>query len=199
MPASTSAFRMWAWALAALRLDRVAAGLLHEARGVGERALDGVVALVGHAAEHERVGRAAPDGLGVHHHHVHGGGDGGGVTVRDHGQAVAHHGHVDARHLGPFGARVVRHRHVDHLLAGLLGVADLGDGALLALLLRRLGVPCHDQLLPQAKSVTVVSPRPIPRPAKFSKAQRPLTKRSGKGWSSSGAISTMSPPPITAA
>ena len=105
---------------AALRLDRIRAGLLHEARGIGERPVDRVVTLVGHAPEHEGVGRAAADRLGVHHHHVHGRRDGRGMAMRDHSQAVADHGDIDAGHLRPLGARVVRHRHVDHLLAGLL-------------------------------------------------------------------------------
>ena len=43
------------------------------------------------------------------------------------------HRHVDAGHLRPLRGGVVRHRHVDHLLAGLLRLADFGDGALLAL------------------------------------------------------------------
>ena len=136
MPASTSAFRICAWDLPPCGLTASEPACCMKRVAFVQRAVDGVVALVGHAPQHEGVGRAAADRLRVHHHHVHGGGDGGGMAVRDHGQAVADHGHVDARHLRPLGARVVGHRHVDHLLAGLLQLADLGDGALLALLLR---------------------------------------------------------------
>ena len=119
--------------LAALRLHRVAARFLHEARRVDERAVDRVVALVGHAAEHERVRRAAAHRLRVQHHHVHRRRDGVGMAVAGHRERVADHAHVDPRGLRPFGRGVVEHRGVDHLLAGLLRVADLGDRALLAL------------------------------------------------------------------
>ena len=139
MPASTSAFRICACDLPPCGLTASLPRLLHEAGGVFERALDRVVALIGHAAEHEGIGRAATDRLGVHDHHVHGGGDGARVAVRDHGEAVADHGDVDAGGLRPFRRGVVGHRHVDHLLAALLGIADLRDGALLALLHLR----CH--------------------------------------------------------
>src|ERR687886_206694 len=52
----------------------IASGFLHEARGVRERTLDGVVALIRHASEHECIRRAATDCSRVQHHHVHGGG-----------------------------------------------------------------------------------------------------------------------------
>jgi hypothetical protein len=55
------------------------------------------------------------------------------MTVRHHRQAVADHRHVDAGHFGPFCRGVIRHRHVDHLLAGRFRLADFCDGALLAL------------------------------------------------------------------
>ncbi len=119
---------------AALRLDRIAARVLHEAGGIGQRAVDRVVALIGHAAQDKRIGRSAPDRLRVHYHHVHGGGDGGRITVRDHRQAVADHRNVDTCGFGPFRRRVVGHRHIDHLFAGLLRFLDVGDGALFALL-----------------------------------------------------------------
>ena len=121
---------------AALRLHRVAQRLLHEARGVDERAVDRVVALIRHAAEHEGVRRAAADRLRractimsmV-----------AGTVLRWPCAIIARlspeHRHVDAGHLGPLRRGVVGHRHVDHLLAGLLRLADFGDGALLALAL----------------------------------------------------------------
>ena len=118
-------------ALAALGLHGVAAGLLHEARGIHQRAVHRVVALVRHAAEHESVRRAATNGHGMQDHHLHGRGYGVGVAVRDHGQAVPDHGHVHARLLRPLGRGVVGYRHVDHFFAATLGIANLGNRALL--------------------------------------------------------------------
>src|SRR5690349_464368 len=116
----------------ALRLDGIAARLLHEASRVHECAVDRVVTLVGHAAEHERVRRAAADRLCMEHHHVHRRRYGAGMAVRDHREAVTDDGNVGAGHLGPARRRVIRHGRVDHLLARFLRLADLADRALLA-------------------------------------------------------------------
>ncbi len=118
---------------AALRLDRIAQRLLHEPRGVDQSALDGVIALVRHAAERKCIGRAAADRLRMHDHHVHGRRNGARVAMGDHRQTVADHGDVNAGHFRPLRRRVIRDGHVDHLLAGLFRLADFGDGALLAL------------------------------------------------------------------
>ena len=130
---------------AALGLDRVTAGVLHESCGVGQGTIHGVVTLVGHAAEHKSVGRAAAYGGRVHDHHVHGGRDGVRVAVCDHRETVADYGDIDARRFGPLGRSVVGHRHVHHLFTAGLGVADFLDIALFALCsLCRLG---HVRLL----------------------------------------------------
>ncbi len=121
-------------ALPALRLDRIAAGVLHETRCILQCAVDGIVALIRHASEHERVRRAAPHRKRVHDHHVHRCGDRVRMSMRNHRQAVADDRDVDAGLLGPACRRVVGDGHVDELLPGLLGVADLRDRALLAFL-----------------------------------------------------------------
>src|SRR5579864_4235304 len=119
--------------LATLRLDRIAARFLHETGRIGKRAIDGVVALIRHAAEHERVRRTAPHGGRVQHHHVHRRRNRIRMAVRDHREAVADDGDVDAGHLGPACRSVVGDRRVHHLLAGLFRLPDFGDRPLLAL------------------------------------------------------------------
>ena len=119
--------------LAALRLHRVRQRLLHEARGVHQRAVDRVVALVRHASQNESIRGSAPNGLRVHDHHVHRGGNCVWVSVRDHRKTVADDRDVDPRHLGPFGRGVVGHRHVDHLFSGPLRLPDFRDGPLFPL------------------------------------------------------------------
>ena len=114
-------------AAAALGFDRVAPAVLHEAGGVGQGAVDRVVALVGHTAEREGVGRATADGLGVHDHHVHCRGHGRGVAVGDHGEAVADHHDIDTRRLGPLCRGVIGHGGVDHARAVMFRGPDLGN------------------------------------------------------------------------
>src|SRR5215470_4546029 len=119
--------------------------------------------------------------------------------MRDHGQAVADNGDVDPRHFRPFGAGVVRDRHIDHLLAGVLGGTDLNNAALVALAVRGIGIPGHGRLPFQVMSVSAIRASTSAKPAKSKRPRRPLTKLSGSGCKASGAASSMAPPPSVVA
>src|SRR5262249_59990176 len=121
------------------------------------------------------------------------------VPVGDRAWAAAERGAVAPRHFRPFGAGVVRHRHVDHLLAGVLGGTDLGNAALVALAVRGVGIPGHGRLPPQVMSVSAIRASTSARPAKSKRPWRPLTKLSGSGCKASGAASSMAPPPSVVA
>ncbi len=90
-------------ALATLGFDGVATASLHQPGGVFQCQIDRAVALIRHAAEHERVGRPAANRLTVHGHHVHRGWHGGTVAVSDHRQTITDDGHIDARRFSPTG------------------------------------------------------------------------------------------------
>ena len=94
---------------AALELDRVAAGLLDEALGVGDGLLVRLlVRAERHVADQERRAQAAADGGGQHQHLLHADGDGRVVAEHRHRRGVADEDEVDAGlldHLAPKGGR----------------------------------------------------------------------------------------------
>jgi hypothetical protein len=133
---------------AALELDRVAARLLDEPVGSGDRLLvGGLVAAERQVADHQRRPEAAADGAGEHQQLVHR--DRDRVAVAEHvvGGRIADEHDVDAGVLDDQGARVVVGGDHDDRLAQRALLGELEQGDRLALLLVT-GWGGHGRLLP---------------------------------------------------
>jgi hypothetical protein len=112
----------------ALELDGIAAGLLDEALGRGDRLLvRGLIGAERQVADEQRRAQAAAGGAGEHQHLVDRDRHGARVAEYGHRAGVAHEHHVDAGGLGHLRAGVVVGRDHHDRLAERLLLDELGQ------------------------------------------------------------------------